>query len=314
MKSKKAFKKILRGIAITIIVYITVSIIATKFIYDSIFERYTAENQQSILVETKMMFENEQDFSFKCGENNLKGMLYTDNSCENGLIIFTPGLNSEVIEYEGVIYLFIQKGFDVFAFNPTGHGDSGGDSSVGFSQIIPDLNAAIEFVNKNFDYNDIFLLGHSRGGYASCCVMNSYENITAVATVNSTDTAMDAIMAYSTEYIGGIAYGNYIFLDAYQNILFGKELSNCSSVKELNHSQTPVLVIQAESDEKIPLNKYSVYSKRDKITAKNVEFVLYNKEGNDGHTTILYGENRKPNVDIVNVISNFYKEKSNSKD
>lgn len=314
MHSKRNYKKIMRGIAITIIVYITVSILATKFIYDSIFDRYSADNPQSILSKTETIFDNEQNFSFRSGKNSLEGMLYSDNSCENGLIIFAPGLKAEVIEYEGVIHSFIQEGFDVFAFNPTGHGSSGGESSVGFSQIISDLESAINFVNKNFKYDNIFLFGHSRGGFATCCVMNSYNNITAVVSVNGTDTAMDAIMAYSTDYIGDIAYGNYPFLDAYETLLFGSNISNRSASEEINKSKVPTLIIHANGDKNVPVNKYSIYSKRDKIKSDNARFVLYDKTGNNGHTNILYGEDRKPNLDIIKFISEFYKEKSDSKD
>ena len=312
---KKFLKKVLKGIAITIIVYLAVSMIATKLIYDSVFQRYDAENPQNILSQTTDMMKNRKSFSYQCGENMLKGYLYSDGSCENGLIVFAPGFKAESVEYEGVVYAFLQEGFDVFIFNPTGHGNSGGEDSVGFPQIITDLEATMNFINSNndFDYKDIFLFGHSRGGYGVCCVANKYNNICAVVSVNGVDKSIDAIMSYSTSYVGGLAYGNYPFLSLYESIIFGSELSGSSAVEELNNIKVPALVIQSSEDEQIPADKFSIYSHREEITPKNVEYLLYTKASNNGHVSILYDKNRNPNYDIIEKIVGFYKENSKNR-
>jgi len=311
---KKVLKKVLWGIVLTIIIYFTVSMIVTKIIYSFVFDRYNAENPQGVLTETKEMLATAKDFSYQCDDHRLWGTLYSEGKCDEGLVVLAPGFKSEVIEYEGVIYAFLQEGFDVFAFNPTGHGKSEGDNSVGFPQIIKDLDATMDFIEKSFDYDDIFLFGHSRGGYATCCSVNAHKNITAAVSVNGVDTSMDAIMAYSTKYVGDAAYGNYPFLSLYQNIVFGSELSGSSAVDEINASCVPVLIIQSEGDAQIPKDEYSIYSKRSEITSENAEFLLYDKSGCDGHTSILYSENRQPNYEIIKIISDFYKEKSNNKD
>ncbi len=316
ISSKKKFmKKVLKGIAIAIIVYLTFSIVATKIIYDSVFQRYNAEYSQNMLDETTEMVSCRKSFSYKCGENKLTGYLYSDGICENGLVVLAPGFKAESIEYEGVIYAFLQEGFDVFSFNSTGHGNSEGDSSVGFPQIIKDLETTMDFISadKNFDYKDIFLFGHSRGAYGVCCVANNYSNISAIAAVNGMDTSMDAIMAYSTSLVGGIAYSNYPFLSMYENMVFGSDLSGCSAVEEINKSNIPVLVIQSSADDQIPAYKYSIYSHRKEITSENIEYLLYTKDGSNGHISILYDENRCPNYDIIKKISAYYKEKSRYK-
>lgn len=311
---KKVLKKVLWGIVLTIIIYFTVSMIVTKIIYSFVFGRYNAENPASVLSETTEMFAGAKDFSYNSDDHRLWGTLYSNGEGEQGLIVLTPGFKSEVIEYEGVIYAFLQEGFDVFAFNPTGHGKSEGDSAVGFPQIVADLDATLDFVSERFDYDEVFLLGHSWGGYATCCSVNNHKNITAAAAVNSVDTSMDAIMAYSTKYVGDVAYGNYPILSLYQNMVFGSKLSGYSAVDEINASSVPVLIIQSEGDEQIPKDEYSIYSKRSEITSENAEFLLYSQSGKDGHTNILYSENRQPNYEIVKIISDFYKEKSNHKD
>lgn len=312
---KKFLKKVLKGIAITIIVYLTVSMIATKLIYDSVFQRYNAENPQNILAETTDMVKNRKVFSYPCGEINLNGYLYSDGNCENGLIVFAPGFKAESVEYEGVVYAFLQEGFDVFIFNPTGHGNSGGEDSVGFPQIITDIESTMNFINSNsdFNYKDIFLFGHSRGGYGVCCAANGYNNISALVSVSGVDKSMDAIMSYSADYVGALAYGNYPFLSLYESMIFGSELSGSSAVEELNKSKIPSLIIQASEDEQIPADKFSIYSHRDEITSENVEYLLYTKSSCNGHVSILYDKNRNPNYDIIEKIADFYKENSRNK-
>ena len=309
---KDKLKKVLRGIAVAIIIYITFSMISTKLVYDYVFKHYSVENYQDYIANPSDVVVTQKEYSYPCNDYLLKGFLYLNNKPQNGLIVFAPGLNAQIVEYKSVIYAFVQRGFDVFAFDPTGHGESGGKSSIGFPQIITDLDATLEFIGKSddFNYENIFLLGHSRGGFGVCCTMNSYNNIAAAVSVNSVDTSMDAIMAYSTKYVGDIAYGNYPFLSVYQNFLFGSELCNKSASKEINDSKVPVLVIHAKNDEQLSGNKYSLYSKRKKIKSNNVEFLLYDKDGFDGHVSVLYNEDKFPNYDVINKISEFYKQKS----
>ena len=314
LKSKK-LKKVLKGIGVAIIIYITFSILATMLVHNFVFKRYDGRASESFFSKKDSRGVSQTSFSYRCGGNVLKGYLYCGGESADGLIVFAPGFRSQIFDYEGVVYAFLQEGFDVFVFDPTGHGQSGGKSSVGFAQIIKDIDATLEFINnnKNFEYSDIFLLGHSRGGYGVCCTMNSHPDVTAAVSVNGADTSMDAIMAYSVGYIGPIAYVNYPFLSLYQDIVFGREISDKSAIKEIDKSHIPVLVIHAENDNQIPKDKYSIYSNRGKTNSRNAEFLLYNKNGYNEHNTIFCDESNKINYDVVKIISEFYKQKTNDK-
>ena len=309
---KQKLKKVSKGIGVAIIIYIMVSILATKIVYDFVFQRQPAQ-----IVQNVHHYKNNSDvtyksFSYSCGDSILRSTLYSQKQPNNDLIVIVPGFNAQKTTYEGIIFSFVKEGFDVFAFDPTGHGESGGKSSMGFPQIINDIDSTLDFINNNndFKYDNIFLLGHSRGGYGVCCTMNNYPNVAAAVSVNGVDTSMDAIMAYSTQYAGKIAYANYPFLNIYQDIIFGRETSSKSAIEEINKSKIPVLIIQSENDEQIPKDKYSIYSNKQKSTAQNTEFLLYNKTGYDGHSSIFYNEQQQPNSDIVKIISDFYKKTS----
>ena len=306
---KRIIKKIVKGFIMAAIIYVSLSMIATSIIYNIVFQRYTPEKTADIQPLDVQIAQHIETYSYGCDDHNLKGFLYRRESEKNSLVVLSPGFKAEIAEYEGLINSLLCRKFDVFAFDATGHGKSGGDSSIGFPQIIKDLSATLEFIDSrknDFNYNNIFLLGHSRGGYAACCVMNDYDSVTAVVSVNGVDTAMDAIMAYSTDYLGDIAYGNYPFLALYQTVIFGNELADKSAVEEINSTKKPVFIIQSSKDEQIPIDNYSIYSKRKRIKNRYAKILLYEKENYNGHTTILLNEKKEVNEDIVEIISEFF--------
>ncbi len=305
---KKILKRFLKGSAVVIIIYLIVSILATKLVYDSVFQRYDAPAREISYANSYTGYGLRKTYSYSCGDNKLSGYLYRTPSSGGGLVVVVPGFHAETEHYEGIIQGFMDLGFDVFAFDATGHGESGGETSVGFPQIINDLNATLDFIkgSKDFAYDDIFLFGHSRGGYAACCVINEHPDISAVISVNAVDTAMDGIMAYSTDYIGNIAYGNYHFLWLYQYLLFGSDVADRSASEQINKSNVPVMVIQSGSDEQLSEGDFSLYSHKEEITSDKATFVLYTGSGKDGHTSILYDKNGVANLEIIEKATIFF--------
>ena len=178
--------------------------IVTKTVYDFVFRRQTPQNRRN---DTDIG----EDFSYPCGKGKLTGYLYRSPKQCKELVVFVPGFRAEAAHYGGVIRGIAQAGFDVFSFDCTGCGNSHGKTAVGFPQVINDLNATLTFIekNKSFDYDKIYLFGHSRGGYAACCTVNEHKNISGVISVNGVNHAMDGIMAYSVAAVGVFAYVNY---------------------------------------------------------------------------------------------------------
>ena len=307
-KKKKILKSFLKGSAVVIIIYLIVSILATKLVYDSVFGRYDAPAEEVSYAKQYTGYSARKTYSYSCGDNKLSGYLYPSAVPTNKLVVVVPGFHAETEHYEGVIQGFLDLGFDVFAFDATGHGESGGETSLGFPQIINDLNATLDFIegSKDFAYNDVFLFGHSRGGYAACCVINEHPDISGVISVNAVDTAMDGIMAYSTDYIGDIAYGNYHFLWLYQYLLFGGDVADRSASEQINKSEVPVMVIQSKNDEQLTEGDFSLYSHRDEITSSKASFVLYSSSDKDGHTSILYDKNGIANLEILEKATLFF--------
>jgi len=301
---KKSLLKVLKVSIIIVLVFITVSMIATVFIYNGVFQTYR-ENTDNMSVAVSADVASYSSHGYMSGENKLSGHLYETNS--DSVIIIIPGFHAETDAFIPYVDEFCRNGFDVFTFDCTGHGESGGNSSVGFPQVIKDLDATLEYISEKSSYKNIYLFGHSRGGYAACCALKDNKNISAVVSVSGVNSAMDGIMAYSTDTIGPIAYGNYPFLWIYQSMLFGTELSSRSASDCIQDTDVPVLIIQGKHDEQIPSDDFSVYSHMEDADSSNAKLVLYDNPGCDGHTTILFPQDGTANPDITSYAVNFFK-------
>ncbi len=300
---KPIFKKILIGVIIAIVVFISVSMVATKIIYDYIFKGYDCEKCPH-KSEDGLLPEKEEHY-YVLGDETLYGYRLKNEAQSDSLIVVAPGFNACADEYLAVAKYFLDAGYDIFIFDCMGSGKSTG-TYVGFPQEVTDLDATLELV-YDMGYENIFLFGHSRGGYAACCNINNEIPVTAVASISGVNSAMDGVMSSSVNAIGGAAYINYPFLWIYQNSLFGYKLSNISAADELEKSDSPALIIHGAGDTDFPTDKYSVYSQKDNIENKQISFRLYKREGHDGHTSILFDDDNTANAELMSEIDNFFK-------
>ena len=74
-----------------------------------------------------------------------------------------------------------------------------------------------------------------------------------------------------------------------------------SAAKSIAQSSTPVLIIQAESDETIPPDSVSIYSHKEEITSPKVEYMLCDA----GHTDVLYDDDGTANDALIEEIHYF---------
>ena len=304
---KRTFRRILYVTVIIAITFLIVSAGATKLIYDASFPRY--ENKD-ILLDDELTHLNEKrkELLFLSGEYELAGYLYpAENDTKSGLVVFVQGMNATTENYLWQIKSFTESGYGVFIFDPTGCGSSEGKSSIGFSRILLDLNSALDFISneENFGFDNIFLFGHSRGGYAACCAAHYGHDITAVASVNGINSAMEGVMMPAAKVIGNVAYTNYPLLWLYQVSLFGTEAVNISAAETLVEHNIPALIIHSAEDEIVPANRFSIVSH-----VENTEFITeiqdYNSENADSHTGVLFDTDGKANQDLLSIITDFF--------
>lgn len=302
------FKRILAIIIAVILLFSAVSLAVTKIVYDGIFVRYDCEITD-YPEELSEMISKRETKGFVSGKNTLSGYLYRSQATvtHDTLIILAPGFNACADSYLWQIKSLLDYGWSVFAFNTTGCCTSEGDSSIGFPQAVYDIKAALKCVEivDRFGYNNIVLLGHSRGGYAACCALDFDYNIAAVVSISGINSAMEGVIGSSAEYVGPLAYGNYGFLWSYQAMLFGTKTLNLDAAKEISESNVPVLIVHGENDSQVPLDRYSIISHKKEITSKNVEYVICSDPESSGHTDLLFKEDGTANDDLMKQINSF---------
>ncbi len=303
---KKSLKRIGLGIVIAIISWVLVSCVVTVVIYDSTFPRY--DKIPEIPTELEALVTSRQEVSFNTDENRLSGYLYNNES--NGLIVIAPGFRASADDYLWQIDSLLSKGWAVFIFDTTGSCKSEGDSSKGFPQEVVDLRAALDYIENNdrFGYQRLYILGHSRGAYAACSVLDEGYDISAICSVSGVNSSMDAIMQPVADKIGFLAYGNYPFLWLYQTILFGSETAHSDAAEEIAESNIPVLLVQGTEDEIYTEDEYSVYSYSVDDNASNVEYYLCDDEGKNGHTDLLFDGENSANEELMTEIDRFFRE------
>lgn len=307
---KSVFKRILIIIIATIFAFSVISLFATKIIYDSIFSRVDT-SVYSVPKELEETVNKRQKHLFLSGENNLSGYLYKTGEKEKGaLVILAPGFNASADDYLWQIESLLKHGWSVFSFDPTGSFSSEGESSIGFSQELLDLESAIKYVEEKerFGYNDIVLFGHSRGGYAACCALKFDYDISAVVSVSGINSAMEAVINSSVLKVGPVAYGNYGFLWLYQAMIFGADTVNTEACKEISESTVPALIVQGSADETVSSDKYSIFAHRNHIESDKVKFLLCEKNNSNGHTNLLFSEEGRANEELMTKINSFLEE------
>lgn len=309
MTSARKFnlKRVLIILLIVILAFCATSMVATKIIYDSIFVRYDGQAVE-VPAELTAMVENRQDSDFLSGDNMLNGYLYRCGDGANGdLVMIAPGFHAGADNFLWQVKSFLDMGWSVFVFDATGHCGSEGKSAVGFPQLLKDVEAALNHIEKNdrFGYNNIVLFGHSQGGYAVSCALEADFDISAVISVSGINSAMDGIIGKAKEFVGPVVYGNYGFLWLYQTMRFGGDIANRNAVDAINESGVPVLIVHGTGDTTVPLDAFSIISHKEDIDAENTAYFLCDEPQQDGHTDLLFDTDGTANDELMDTIDAF---------
>lgn len=305
-------KRVVTVIVASVLAFCVISLGITKVIYDAIFLREDGSVPPAPAALEELV-SGRESWRYDCQEHHLTGHLYRPQAGYDTLVVLVPGFHAGADSYLWQIQALNQRGWPVFAFDPTGSGASDGESSVGFSQIIPDLQATINHIEKNnrFGYNEIVLLGHSRGGYGACCVLEGGADVSAVISVSGVNSAMEGVVGMASQYIGALAWGNYGFLWLYQSILFDPQTVSLRADQVLARQQVDALIIHGAQDTQVPPDRFSIASHRQELSSRQVEVVLWQETDSAGHTDLLYDPDGTANEELMECIHSFLLERTN---
>ena len=118
------------------------------------------------------------------------------------------------------------------------------------------------------------------------------------------------IFEWAKRLMGAFAYVIAPFMYLHQRILFGNKL-DITAVDGINKSGVPVLLVHGSEDKTVRIDGSAIISCKEKITNSNVQYLLWEKENQNGHMDILYDaqnhERRsKVNEELMGKIVEFY--------
>ena len=262
--------------------------IACKIVYDKFFSRHDRPNYDITpgLININRCKLKREELTFLSNGYKLMGYYYPNNS--NKLIIVCHGLKSGADDYLPFIKYFVDNGFECFSFNYKGTYESEGNKTVGMSESLVDLDNAIRYIKSNpkFNNKDLYLFGHSWGGFAVCSFLNIHTDIKAVASISGFNDASTIIVDKGIFYGGELASLPKKYIDRYQEELFSDYLKY-TATSGINNTNSKILIAHGSFDMIIDFNSQSIISHHNEFINKNVSYYIGNSY-NKGHESILY--------------------------
>ena len=225
------------------------------------------------------------EYSFKSGNNTLKAYLYKGKK-EDDLVVYVHGMCEGHQGYMSDIMSLVNRGYNVFAYDFTATGESEGKHYSGLDQQRYDLASCLKYLKQNnlLGYKNIYLYGHSMGGYA--VAVNNDKIIKAKVSISGFNDHIGELMAnMSKEKDKTMAFIVSLFLRYKYFIDRGIDY-NLKASNSLKKAKCATLVIHGANDDIVPL-KESIISKKGKINNELVEYKLMEDENHSSHNSVI---------------------------
>ena len=288
----KAGKVALIAVAVVAVVFCVGSYAADRHVLGMTYTRYTPTTPSLMLTDADIAADYPSDaVEFQMNGQTLRGRVYGAGN-DRGLVVFRHGIYSQHQDYLALITALVDRGWKVFAYDAIGCGESDGDSVIGFAQSPLDVRAAVAFAFDSgmADGLPVALVGHSWGGFGVAGALDFADvrdRVGACISMSGFDTPDDIIMESAAASMGPIAAAQKPFIDLIGALDFGSDAGR-SAARAIGSCDVPVLVIHGASDKTISLNGASIYAERASIGNPNVEYILKDEPGRDGHNSYFY--------------------------
>ena len=269
---------------LVILLFIFLPMTITIVAYNSNFGMRVAVSEDSYSEDNFDMLREEISFPSNKGQI-LRGYIYRkdDSYTPKALIVFSHGYTNTHNDYLNQIYYFVENGYIALAYDNTGCGMSDGEDMIGLAQSPLDLSSALTFVENNNELKDynVFLYGHSWGGYAVTAVLNYGHKVDGVVSRSGFNNSRDMLIEY-----GKRLYGNWLGLLSpyayiYEKIKFGNDVDK-NGIKGINSApNTPILLLHSKNDEVISLSNSLLAHTDEMVNPDRIKTILYEDKTHD---------------------------------
>ena len=274
------------SIMIFIVIFSMVSMVYVKMNNDESFDRFDRPDPKysGTLRYSDVEQYKRTEIEFESGENILKGYMYGEKN-NKGLIVISHGLGLGAENYLAATMYFVDHGWRVFTFDNTGTHDSEGKSTMGPTQSLLDLKAALTTIRSNneLDNSKIMLYGHSWGGFAVTAILKDTVDIAGVVSIAGFNSSIELLKEQADIQLGMISPMEYPFLWIYQNMIFG-DMVEVTATDGINSTDTPVMIIHGVNDKAISYDGASIISHQSEITNPNIIYKTCSEKNHDEHS------------------------------
>lgn len=229
---------------------------------------------------------------FVCGYygRSICGYIYKgkNNTNSKGFIILAHGLFGTHVQYIMDIYMLVNDGYEVLAYDQYGVGESEGTSQEYLAHGIYVMENVIQEVEKENLNHDlpIYLYGHSWGAYSALGAMKNHPELKGVIVrggpIRPSTSGADLIKMMKPKFYRSIAL--FYPLACFALLGFHNSISCLRGLKK--NKTTSVLLLHSEDDKMVPLLHSSAYF-YSKHRQDNVKVVI-SKTG--GHNSLITDE------------------------
>lgn len=219
-------------------------------------------------------------YAFKGSKGQkLQGYFYSyDGAEKDRIIVFDHGMGGGHLSYMKEIEMLARHGYTVFAYDHTGCMESEGESTVGFTQSLCDLDWCLKTLkaDASFKGKKFAVIGHSWGGYASLNISSFHPDLTHVVVLSGFVS-----VAKIAERFGALK--KYIYsIEKEAN----PKYVDCDAVKSLNNSKAKVLLVYSDNDAMVNKEQNFDYLKSSLSGRKDTFFALESgKSHNPNYTS-----------------------------
>lgn len=269
-------------LAVVLLVYVCGSVAATQIVFSAEFHRVDAQTVSPwpLYADVAQDYPR-RELRFSSGENLLTGWVYGEPG--EALVVISHGLGATAETYLPQTMWFVDQGYCVFTYDATGTGASEGKTTVGLSQSVLDLDAALDCVENDRALSSlpVLLFGHSWGGYAAAEILAYDHTVTASVSLAGYASPLKMMCETAGSYCGPVVYLGAPFLLLHQWRLFGAAADG-SAAEAVNACDTPILIVQGMADTTVRPDGAALSAQE--ITNPNAQRLLL--EGED-HMSLL---------------------------
>lgn len=210
----------------------------------------------------------------------LRGNIYYYQK-SNKLCLFSHGMDSNHKSYMHEIAYLARSGQMVFAYDNTGVDTSEGESLIGFTQSLIDLDFAIRYIKHSSLWKDCVLscVGHSWGAFACLNIVGIHEDIAHIVAISPVRSSK-VLYKQMLKGLGRLFVPAIMRLE---NKLF-PAYSNLNLEDALNKTKSKILLLHCRDDEIISCKKNTMFLEKH-IKNSNIEYFYCNDKNHNPNYT-----------------------------